>query len=85
MDPALLARYDLRRPPPDCPACNGQREWGRGLTDGMEADCFFCGRTALVAPPPVHPVVTRKQDPPQAEPSAGIRRAQDPPRSEDML
>ncbi len=37
---------DKMKPPPNCPFCFGQREWGVG----EEADCMFCGRTTLVLP-----------------------------------
>lgn len=35
---------DIMKPPPNCPTCNGEREWSR---KGV-ATCHFCGRTGWV-------------------------------------
>ena len=32
--------FDHSKPPPNCPYCNGEREW----VDKLYACCYFCGK-----------------------------------------
>jgi len=38
----------IKTAPPDCPSCNGQREWDLLGEKGGVAICHFCGESTFV-------------------------------------
>ncbi len=43
------SEYDMSKPPPNCPFCEGETEWANRAREGvLIADCHFCGHSFAV-------------------------------------